>query len=205
MQLQNCEAIRIIPRDEIQDIRCNLIHGGVERLEDNQYRAQVYEIIKEFPDLVADDLSQLGRTNLYQHTIDTGEARPIKLNPYRTSPRYMEFLKEEIANMLENRLIQKSFSPWSAPIVVVNKKNGKYRLCVDYRKLNAVTKPDAYPVPRIADMLDALGHSAFFSTLDLASGFWQVEVSVNDREKTAFTTPFGIYEFLVMPFGLINA
>ena len=83
----------------------------------------------------------------------------------------MEFLKEEIANMLKNGLIRKSFSPWSAPIVVVNKKNGKFRLCVDYRKLNAVTKPDAYPVPRIADMLDALGHSVFFSTLDLASGF----------------------------------
>ena len=107
--------------------------------------------------------------------------------------------------MLENGLIKKSFSPWSAPTVIVNKKNGKFRLCIDYRKLNAVTKPDAYPVSRIADMLDALGHSAFFSTLDLASGFWQVEVLSKDREKTTFTTPFGIYEFLVMPFGLINA
>ena len=107
--------------------------------------------------------------------------------------------------MITNGLIKKSFSPWSAPTVVVNKKNGKFRLCIDYRKLNAVTKPDAYPVPRIADILDALGHSAFFSTLDLASGFWQVEVAAKDREKTAFTTPFGIYEFLVMPFGLINA
>ena len=154
---------------------------------------------------MAENLSELGKTNLYRHTIDTGEAKPIKLHPYRTSPRHLEFLKEEIANMLENQLIQKSFSPWSAPIVVVNKKNGKYRLCVDYRKLNAVTKPDAYPVPRITDMLDALGHSAFFSTLDLASGFWQVEMSAKDREKTAFTTPFGMYEFLVMPFGLINA
>ena len=202
---QDHEAISILPRNEIQDIRCNLVRGGVEKLEGNQYKSQVYEIIKGFPNLVAEDLSELGKTNLYQHTIDTGEAKPIKLNPYRTSPRYLEFLKEEIANMLKNGLIRKSFSPWSAPIVVVNKKNGKFRLCVDYRKLNTVTKPDAYPVPRIADMLDALGHSAFFSTLDLASGFWQVEVSAKDREKTAFTTPFGTYEFLVMPFGLINA
>ena len=202
---QDQKIISIIPRKEIQDIRCNLVRGGIEKLEGNRYKPQVREIIKEFPNLVAKDLSELGKTNLYQHTIDTGEAKPIKLNPYRTSPRYLEFLKEEIANMLKNGLIRKSFSPWSAPIVVVNKKNGKFRLCVDYRKLNAVTKPDAYPVPRIADMLDALGHSAFFSTLDLASGFWQVEVSAKDREKTAFTTPLGTYEFLVMPFGLINA
>ena len=174
-------------------------------LEENQHKSLIDEIIGEFPNLAASDLSQLGKTNVYQHTIDVGEAKPIKLHPYRTSPRHLEFLKEKIGRMLNNKLIEKSFSPWSAPTVIVNKKNGKFRLCIDYRKLNAVTKPDAYPVPKIADMLDALGHSAFFSTLDLASGFWQVEVVPKDREKTAFVTPFGIYEFLVMPFGLINA
>ena len=125
---QDQKIISIIPRKEIQDIRCNLVRGGVEKLEGNQYKPQVREIIKEFPNLVAKDLSELGKTNLYQHTIDTGGAKPIKLNPYRTSPRYLEFLKEEIANMLKNGLIRKSFSPWSAPIVVVNKKNEKFRL-----------------------------------------------------------------------------
>src|SRR4051812_6475390 len=92
--------------------------------------------------------------------------------------------------MLDNKLIKKSFSPWSALTVIVNKKNRKFGLCIDYRKLNAVTKPDAYPVPKIADMLDALEHSAFFSTLNLASEFWQVEVVSKDHEKTAFATPF---------------
>jgi hypothetical protein len=204
-QLQEWEAVSILPQKEVEDVRCNLTQGGVEILEENRYKPLINEIIGEFPNLAASDLSQLGKTDIYQHTIDVKDAKPIKLHPYRTSPRHLSFLKEEIERMITNGLIKKSFSPWSAPTVVVNKKNGKFRLCIDYRKLNAVTKPDAYPVPRIADMLDALGHSAFFSTLDLASGFWQVEVAAKDREKTAFTTPFGIYEFLVMPFGLINA
>jgi hypothetical protein len=204
-QLQEWEAISILPQKEVEEVRCNLTQGGAEILEENRYKPLIDEIIGEFPNLAASDLSQLGKTDIYQHTIDVKDAKPIKLHPYRTSPRHLNFLKEEIERMITNGLIKKSFSPWSAPTVVVNKKNGKFRLCIDYRKLNAVTKPDAYPVPRIADMLDALGHSAFFSTLDLASGFWQVEVAAKDREKTAFTTPFGIYEFLVMPFGLINA
>ena len=102
---QDHKAISILPQSEIQDIRCNLVRGGVEKLEGNQYKSQVDKIIREFPNLVAEDLSELGKTNLYQHTIDTGEAKPIKLNPYRTSSRYLEFLKEEIANMLRNGLI----------------------------------------------------------------------------------------------------
>ena len=146
-QLREWEAISILPQNEIQDIRCNLTQGGAEMLEENQYKPIVAKIIGEFPNLAASDLSQLGKTGVYQHTIDVGTAKPIKLHPYRTSPRHLSFLKEEIERMLANGLIKKSFSPWSAPTVVVSKKNGKFRLCIDYRKLNAVTKPDAYPVP----------------------------------------------------------
>jgi len=102
-------------------------------------------------------------------------------------------------------LIKPSNSPWSSPVVVVEKKNGKLRLCVDYRKLNNVTKKDSYPLPRIDDMLETLSGSQWFSSLDLASGFWQVELDQTTKEKTAFVTKFGIYEFEVMPFGLCNA
>ena len=110
-----------------------------------------------------------------------------------------------LQTMLEQGVIQTSFSPWAAPIVLVKKKDGTTRFCVDYRKLNDVTKKDAYPLPRIDDTLDALSGAKIFSTLDLASGYWQVEMDPNDREKSAFVTHQGLYEFNVMPFGLCNA
>ena len=107
--------------------------------------------------------------------------------------------------MLDNGLIRPSNSPWTSPVVLVKKKNGTSRFCVDYRKVNAISKKDAYPLPRIDEMLNTLKGSRWFSTLDLASGYWQVAMDPQDREKTAFVTRHGTYEFNVMPFGLCNA
>ena len=108
-------------------------------------------------------------------------------------------------DMLAHNVIQPSTSPWASPIVIVRKKDGSARFCVDYRKLNAITRKDAYPLPRIDDTLDTLSGSQWFSTLDLLSGYWQVEVAEGDRDKTAFATQSGFCEFKVMPFGLCNA
>ena len=107
--------------------------------------------------------------------------------------------------MMEQGIIRPSSSPWASPIVLVKKKNGKMRFCVDYRKVNKITKRDAYPLPRIDEILDSLGKAKWFTSLDLASGYWQVEMNETDREKTAFVTKQGIFEFNVMPFGLTNA
>lgn len=113
-------------------------------------------------------------------------------------------MKILLADMLERGVISESNSPWAAPVVMVKKKDGSWRFCVDYRKLNAITHKDAFPLPRIEEILTTLNRAEWFSTLDLASGYWQVGVHPDDRPKTAFTTPLGLFEFQRMPFGLCN-
>ena len=107
--------------------------------------------------------------------------------------------------MLDNGVIVPSYSPWASPVVLVAKKDGSTHFCVDYRKLNSITKMDVYPLPWIDDSLDLLAECKYFTTLDLASDYWQVGMSQDSQEKTAFVTSDGLYKFTVMPFGLCNA
>ena len=134
-----------------------------------------------------------------------GDARPIKQQPYRVSNTQRREIDCHISNMLDQNIIQISTSPWSSPVVLVKKKDGSTRFCVDYRKLNAVTHKDSHPLPRIDDALDALPGSKVFSTLDLQSGYHQVAMHPNSKEKTAFISHSGLYEFNVLSFGLTNA
>ena len=149
--------------------------------------------------------TDLGRTALTPHEIDTGDAKPIKMHPRRVPLHLQQEVADNLKQMLDSGVISPSCSPWAAPVVLVKKKGGGLRFCVDYRKLNEVTVKDAYPLPRIDDALDSLSHASWFSTLDLSSGYWQLEVSPNDRQKTAFTTRQGLFEFNVLSFGLCNA
>ncbi|UYV64718.1 hypothetical protein LAZ67_3001747 [Cordylochernes scorpioides] len=180
--------------DEIQfQINKNLSFKEQERLK---------QILAKYTDLFS---SRLGRTSLAKHQIHTEDAKPIKHKPYRVSAKERTIIKDQIDEMLEEGIIRQSSSPWSFPVILVKKRDGKYRFCVDYRKLNEVTVKDVYPIPRIDDVMDTLQGSKYFSAIDLKSGYWQVEIEERDKEKTAFTTAHGLYEFNVMPFGLCNA
>ena len=182
----------------------DLFERSKSNLDDVQQN-QLKDLLVEFQDVFSKNDSDLGRTGLTKHKIDVGNSSPIR-QPTRVTPMAR---REETANairlMREQGIIEPSPSPWASPVVLVRKKDGGTRFCVDYRKLNAITKKDSYPLPRVDTSLQSFYGSMWFSTLDLKSGYWQVEIDAEDKEKTAFTTGQGLWQFLVMPFGLSNA
>lgn len=173
-------------------------------LEDDQIK-EVTRLLNKHQTVFAKNKDDLGKTGIVKHKIKTGEAPPIKQAPRRIPLAKRADAEAEIQRMLKTGVITPSKSPWASGIVLVKKSDNSWRFCVDYRKLNEVTIKDSYPLPRIDDSLDTLRGSSWFSVLDLQSGYWQVEVDPQDREKTAFVTTSGLYEFQSMPFGLCNA
>ena len=168
-------------------------------------RDKFVALLSQYSDVVATNNEELGRTSILSHKIDTGDATPIRQQARRVPLPHREKVQELLKDMMEKKVISPSKSPWASPVVLVTKKDGSTRFCIDYRKVNEVTRKDAYPIPRVDDTLDTLAGSTWFSTLDLKSGYWQVEVAEEHREKTAFCTQEGLFEFNVMPFGLCNA
>lgn len=154
-----------------------------------------------------EDIFQPGgdATPFAEHIIDTGDHAPIAVPPYRLTPAKKDIMRVELDKMLADGIVEECESAWGSPALLVPKANGKVRFCVDYRKLNAVTKTDVYPMPLIDELVQSTKKNCFMSTLDMRSGFWQVSVREQDRDKTAFLTPFGSYRFNRMPFGLKNA
>lgn len=146
-----------------------------------------------------------GKTSLTSIKIDMGTAEPVARPAYRIPHARIPEVRNEVADLQEAGLIVPSTSEWASPAIHVNKKDGTRRLCVDFRRLNAVTKKDPYPMPRIEEMLDQLSGAAYITTLDLTKGYWQIPVEPSSQNKTGFALPFGKYEFLVMPFGLAGA
>ena len=164
------------------------------------------ELIREYEDIFEYDEEKLGRVDKVKHEIEVKEEQePIAQKRYRETEEKEKFIKKEIEQLLKMGKIKKSWSPWSSPVTLAGKKSGNYRFCIDYRKLNSVTKSDAYPLPRIDELLEKFRKGNWFTSLDLAAGYHQVEMAENDKEKTAFICSQGLFEYNVMPFGLKNA
>jgi transposase InsO family protein len=148
---------------------------------------------------------KLGLAALPPHEIHTASARPMSTPPYRVGPAKQEVIDQEVQELLDQGCIQPSMSPWASPVVLVKKPDGKWRFCCDYRRLNQITERDVYPLPRVQDTLHMLGGKKYFTTVDLLSGFWQIPMEENSRQKTAFVTMKGLWEWKVMPMGVCNA
>ena len=176
----------------------------LQELNDEE-KERFHTLLNRYKDQFMHSHKTLGQTGLVKHQIHTGNNPPIKQRVRREPISMQGVVKEELQKMEEKGVIEPSTSPWASPIVLCKKKDGTVRFCIDYRKLNQITEKDAYPLPRIEDNLDALRGARWFSTLDLASGYWQVEMDENSKEHTAFCTKYGLYQFKVMPFGLCNA
>ena len=163
------------------------------------------ELLMKYEHIFSKDKNDLGFYDKTKFKIDTGNERPIKSRPYRVPYAQQENVDKLIEEMFQNKIISKSSSPWASPIVIVKKKDGTDRFCVDYRKLNNITIKDNYPVPLIQETLDSLIGASWFSTLDLSSGYWQMALDKETKGKTAFISKKGLFEFEVLPFGLSNA
>ena len=159
-------------------------------------RTELDQLLQQFADVLS---SRPGRTQIAECCIRTRAASPIRLPPYRLPHAYRDIVKSELEEMEKDGIIERSSSE---SIVLVKKKDGSLRMCVDYRRLNAISDADAYPMPRVDDMIDALGKAKYITTLDLARGYWQVPVQEESRPRTAFATPYGLFQF---PFGLHGA
>ncbi|GJW75349.1 putative nucleotidyltransferase, ribonuclease H [Tanacetum coccineum] len=173
--------------------------SGEKRLED-------VPIVQDFPEVFPEELSGLPPTRQVEFQIDLMPgAAPVARAPYRLAPSEMKELSEQLQELSDKGFIRPSSSPWGAPVLFVKKKDGSFRMCIDYRELNKLTVKNRYPLPRIDDLFDQLQGSSVYSKIDLRSGYHQLRVREQDIPKTAFRTRYGHYEFQVMPFGLTNA
>lgn len=189
------ECPSVVQTEGVNDVSISDELNSVEHSE-------LVGLVKEFADILTD---VPGHTNLAQHTVHLKTDEPIHSRPYPIPQSMKETIRDEVKTMLEMKVIEPSTSPYAAPVVIVPKKDGKVRFCVDYRKLNSVTVIDNEPIPNIEEIMSEIGEAKYFSKIDLSKGYWQIPVDERDKEKTAFVTPEGQYQFRVLPFGMVNA
>ena len=189
-------------RIQFLDKNLNLDSGDLTQAQKEDLRSILYE----YADIISTGDTDIGRTHLAEHVINTGSAKPIFQKPYRVEFKNREVIEREIEKMLSIDLIEPCKSPWASPVVLIPKKDGSTRFCIDFRKINKVTVRDAFPLPRIDDIIPLLGKKNYFVGLDMACGYWQVPVSeeMESKNKTAFTCHVGTFRFRYMPFGGVN-
>ncbi|CAF4472894.1 unnamed protein product [Rotaria socialis] len=179
------------------------INKLTEHIYDDKQREQMSRILWKYGKLF--DISEPSKIDItLKNAIDTGTHRPIHTPPYRKSKKDQETLRKETDKLMGNGIIEHSTSPWSSPVVLVKKKDGTTRFCVDYRRLNQITTKDAFPLPRIDDIYDQLTTATYFTKFDFKAGYFQVPLDKSDRPKTAFSTRDGHFQFKVLPQGLTN-
>lgn len=184
------------------ETRQNIHQLALAANTDQRIRTELESLMLNWPTVCIQEIS---RTNLVKHRIITTDEIPVRRRAYKVSIEKQQFIEAQIQDLLNKGIIRPSTTPWASPVVVVQKKDGGSRLCIDYRGMNAKTNLDAYPMPQIQDILESLNGATVFSTLDLKSGYWQLEMEADSIQKTAFVTSTGLYEFLCLPFGLKNA
>lgn len=190
-------------------------HSGINRIDECQinlgesvcekYKNKLLNLLQCYEHCFAFNLKDLGCTNITEMSIELTSSVPVVYRPYRLSYQEREKVRGMIDEMLEAGIIRESVSNYASPIILVRKKDGKVRMCVDYRLLNSITVKERYPMPIIEDEISRLSGQAWFITLDLMSGYYQVPIAENHKHRTAFVTPDGQYEFNRVPFGLANA
>ncbi|GJS70052.1 putative reverse transcriptase domain-containing protein [Tanacetum coccineum] len=180
---------------------------SAKKEEDKSERKHIKDvpIVRDFSEVFPEDLPGLPPAQLVEFQIDLiPRAAPVARAPYRLAPSEMKELSEQLQELSDKGFIRPSFSPWGDPVLFVKKKDGSFRMCIDYRELNKLTVKNRYPLPMIDNLFDQLQGSSIFSKIDLRSGYHQLRVREQDIPKTAFRTRYGHYEFQVMPFGLTN-
>ncbi|XP_028172008.1 uncharacterized protein LOC114361223 [Ostrinia furnacalis] len=174
-------------------------------LINDEQKRELQSLLCKYADCFSTSLKDLGFTSVTEMEIQLSDTDPIVYRPYRMPLSERTLVRDMVQEMLDANIVRESSSPYASSIVLVKKKTGEKRLCIDYRALNRKTIKDHYPLPRVEDQLDLLSGHKFFITLDLASGYYQIPIKEDSRHKTAFVTPDGQFEYLRMPFGLVNA
>ncbi|KAD7477365.1 hypothetical protein E3N88_00501 [Mikania micrantha] len=218
--LPSCETLRVFgekPCRELKIVSCIKVkkylrkkyHAFLAHVVEKKPETQTVEdipIIRDYPEVFPEDLPGLPLVRQLKFRIDlVPGANPMAKSQYRLAPSEMQELSSQLQELLDKGFIRPSFSPWGAPVLFVKKKDGSFRMCIDYRELNKLKMKNKYPLPRIDDLFDQLRGATCFSKIDLRSGYHQLRVNDEDIPKTAFRTRYGHYEFVVMPFGLTNA
>ncbi|GJU71629.1 putative nucleotidyltransferase, ribonuclease H [Tanacetum coccineum] len=185
---------------------CQVFMIQVMEKKSDEKKLEDIPVVKEFLDVFPEDLPGIPPVRQVEFQIDLiPGAAPVARTPYRLAPSEMQELSNQLQELTDRGFIRPSTSPWGAPVLFVKKKDGSFRMCIDYRELNKLTIKNRYPLPRIDDLFDQLQGSSVYSKIDLRSGYHQLRVREEDIPKTAFRTRYGHYEFQVMPFGLTNA